>query len=276
MDSPLTPPIREHVYHTITYGTSPLVATAIHAGHKMRANLIDKCALTEQERLYEEDPYTDYWVPITDNQIVAHYSRFELDLNRSRDMTVYKKPEHAWGLKVWKEELPQESIQESLARYDEFYGDVKEMFTELQQKHGCFIVYDIHSYNYKREGPEGPDADPEMNPEVIIGTGNMNREKWAPVVESIMRTIESYNYKGRRLDVRENVKFDGGNLNYWTHDTFPDQACVLSIEFKKFWMNEWTGEPDQEHMDEIKNLLQATTKPVLKAFAEVVKSSSDL
>lgn len=273
MDSPLTPPIREHVSHTITYGTSPIIATSIHAGHNMRANLIDKCALSDLERLYEEDPHTDQWVSITDNTMIAHYSRFEFDLNRSREKTVYRKPEDAWGLKVWKEELPEDLVQESLAKYDEFYSDAKDLLGEIQQKHGAFILYDLHSYNYKREGPEGPDADPEMNPEVIIGTGNMNREKWAPVVESIIRTIESYKYKGRRLDVRENVKFIGGNFNHWIHDTFPDQACVLSIEFKKFFMNEWTGEPDQEQLDEIKNLLQKTTEPVLKAFYEVVNSS---
>lgn len=272
MDSPLIRSTIDKPYHTIHRGSSPLVATSIHAGKNLRQNLLDICALSEAERLYEEDPYTDYWVPITDNQVYAHHSRFEIDLNRSRDKTIYKKPADAWGLKVWKEELSEKLVNESLSHYDEFYSDVKNMLTEIQKKHDCFVLFDIHSYNHKREGPDGPDADPEKNPEIIIGTGNMNRTKWAPVVEAMKRTIESYNYNGRKLDVRENVKFSGGNFMRWIHNTFPDKACAISIEVKKFYMNEWTGEPDRQQLEEIKKVLKTTIKPVLKALAQVAQT----
>jgi N-formylglutamate deformylase len=256
-------------YYSIKQGDSPLVATAIHSGHDVRHNISNLFALAAEERLREEDPYTDLWVTVADNQIIGHNSRFEMDLNRPRHKAIYRTPEDAWGLNVWKEELAEEFAKESLQRYDKFYADVKSFLTEIQEQHGCFIVYDLHTYNHKREGEENPEADPEQNPEVNIGTGNMNREKWAPVVDTFIQTLRSYDYMGRKLDVRENVKFEGGHFMRWIHENFPDSACVMSIEFKKFFMNEWTGTPDHHQLQEIRKALEKTTKPVLLAFTQI-------
>lgn len=257
------------VYYTIKQGDSPLVAAAIHSGHEVRHNISNLFALAAAERLREEDPFTDEWVTVADNQIIGHNSRFEMDLNRPRHKAIYRKPEDAWGLNVWKEELAEEFVEESLARYDQFYADVKRTLTDIQEQHGCFIVYDLHTYNHKRDGAEGPAADSESNPEVNIGTGNMNRKKWAPVVDAFMGSLRSYNYMGRQLDVRENVKFQGGHFMRWIHENFPDSACVLSIEFKKFFMNEWTGTPDRKQVQEIRKALEQTKKPVLLAFTQI-------
>ncbi|WP_439880868.1 N-formylglutamate amidohydrolase [Pontibacter sp. MBLB2868] len=255
--------------YTIKRGESPLVATAIHSGHNVRHNISNLFALAAEERLREEDPYTDQWVVIADNQIIGHNSRFEMDLNRSPDKAIYRLPEDAWGLHVWEDELPDELAKESMSRYDKFYADVKQMLTEVKEQHGCFVVYDLHTYNHKREGATGLPADPEQNPEVNIGTGNMNRKKWGPVVDAFMHSLQSYNYMGRHLDVRENVKFEGGYFMRWIHDTFGDSACVMSIEFKKFFMDEWTGEPDDQQIQEIRKALEQTTRPVLEALAHV-------
>ncbi|MFD2999821.1 N-formylglutamate amidohydrolase [Pontibacter toksunensis] len=257
------------IYYTINRGESPLVATAIHSGHEVRHNIRDLFHLTPDERLREEDPFTDQWVTITDSQIIGHNSRFELDLNRPPEKAIYRTPEDAWGLNVWKEELPAELAKESMARYERFYDDVKLMLTKIKEQHGCFVIYDLHTYNHMREGATGPPADPDDNPEVNIGTGNMNREKWAPVVDAFTHSLSSYNYKGRHLDVRENVKFKGGHFMRWIHDTFGDKVCVMSIEFKKFFMDEWTGEPAEEQVQEIRRALEHTTKPVLEALAKV-------
>jgi hypothetical protein len=56
--------------------------------------------------------------------------------------------------------------------------------------------------------------------------------------------MRDYDYFGRRLDVRENVRFFGGNLPTWIHQQFQNTVCALAIEVKKFFMNEWTGELD--------------------------------
>ena len=256
-------------YYTIRQGNSPLIAAAIHSGHEVRHNISNLFALAAEERLREEDPFTDQWVDITDSYIIGHNSRFELDLNRPRHKAIYQKPEDAWGLNIWKEELAEEFAQESLARYDKFYAAVKQFLTKMQDRHGCFIIYDLHTYNHKRDGAEGPIADPQQNPEVNIGTGNMNRQKWTPVVDAFSQSLGAYNYMGRKLDVRENVKFEGGHFMRWIHENFPDSACVLSIEFKKFFMDEWTGEPNFKELQEIKHALTQTINPVLAAREQV-------
>ena len=70
-----------------------------------------------------------------------------------------------------------------------------------------------------------------------------------------------------RLDVRENVRFRGGAFGAWTHRTFPDNACVLSIEFKKFFMDEWTGEPDPVLLEAIREALGSALPSTLRELA---------
>ena len=30
----------------------------------------------------------------------------------------------------------------------------------------------------------------------------------------------------------------------FVHDRYPGQGCAIALEFKKFFMDEWTGKPD--------------------------------
>ncbi len=47
---------------------------------------------------------------------------------------------------------------------------------------------------------------------------------------------------------------------------FPDAACVIAVEFKKFFMDEWTGEPDEGCIEAIGDALQFTAPAVLDAL----------
>lgn len=252
----------QQIIWKIYHGDGPLVAVAIHDGHQVRKEVAEIMVLEEGTRLQEEDPFTAEWTSIGDTQIVGLRSRFEVDLNRPREKAVYIKPEDSWGLKVWKSEPSRDLVASSLAEYDAFYVEAHRIFSELEKKYGRFVVFDLHSYNHHRLGPEKPFDDPEKNPEVNIGTGTMDRELWAPIVDRFITDLRSYNYNSRQLDVRENVKFQGGQFSRWIHQTFPRSACSLSIEFKKFFMDEWTGQPDLLQLEEIRLALQSTVKGV--------------
>ncbi|MCD4831428.1 MAG: N-formylglutamate amidohydrolase [Anaerohalosphaeraceae bacterium] len=76
-------------------GEGPLIAFALHSGHKLRDEVTQFSALDDQERLREEDPYTDNWTSIVPSRIIAKRSRFEVDLNRTREKAVYLSPEDA-------------------------------------------------------------------------------------------------------------------------------------------------------------------------------------
>ena len=240
-----------------------LVAAAVHDGHSIRENLVERLSLDDASRLREEDPFTGIWTGVGNSTIVVSTSRFEVDLNRPREKAVYRKPEDAWGLSVWNGELEDEFVNQSLEKYDRFYEDVKVLFAELEKEYGTFFVYDIHTYNHMRDGESGSPADPESNPEVNIGTGNLDRERWASLVDRFISDLSSFDYNGRHLDVRENVKFKGGEFSRWIGNNFPDSACCIAIEFKKFFMDEWTGIPDEVQVALINDAVKSTAEGVL-------------
>lgn len=245
-----------------------MVATAIHEGHDTRDELSDLFNLTDEERLREEDPFTAKWLNVSDNNIIIHHSRFETDVNRPRDKAVYVKPEDAWGLQVWKNDLSKEIISQSLAVYDNFYQQVKEYFDSLFELHEKIVVYDIHSYNYRREA-ENIAADANENPEVNIGTKNMDHEVWELLVRIMIDTFKAFDYNGRGLDVRENIKFKGGYFGQWLYEQYGKKICPVSIEFKKFFMNEWTGKPFEKDIKLINQLLVESKEPVLDALKKI-------
>ncbi len=259
---------------SIVSGSGPLVATAIHDGHELRNEVAELLALPEKDRLREEDPFTGAWTQVAPTQIIAHRSRFELDLNRPRPKAVYRRPEDAWGLQIWKQEPPATLVERSLAAYDEFYHEVGQLLSRIQGGCGRFVVLDLHTYNHRREGPEGAAADPEKNPEVNLGTGSMDRNFWAPLVDRFIRDLRSFDFLGRHLDVRENVKFQGGHFASWVHTTYPRAGCDLAIEFKKFFMNEWTGELDAEQHQAILRALQSTVPGILEELANIGRATS--
>jgi len=265
-------PLNEHnqlITWELTEGNSPLVATAIHDGHDLRDEVAALMMLDEREQLREEDPFTNIWTSVAETRLIARRSRFEMDLNRPREKAVYLTPEDCWGLQVWKETLPPEIVERSLAQYDAFYAELRRLFSDLEKRFGHFLVYDIHSYNHRRNGADSPPENPQENPEVNVGTGTLNREKWGPVIERFMRDLRSFDFLGRKLDVRENVKFKGGNMAGWTHEIFPETGCVLALEFKKFWMDEWTGEPDKRQIEAIRQSLASTVPGVLEELRKL-------
>ena len=253
---------------TQTLGDSPIIATAIHDGHAIRPELLPYIALDEAERLREEDPFTGALTKIVDTHVVGQRSRFEVDLNRPRAKAVYLKPEDAWGLKAYNPNLPKEIVERNLAEHDAFYAAMHLFFAQIAQRHESFVILDIHTYNHRRNGPDARPAPLKENPEVNIGTGTMkNRECFAPIIDSFINDLSSFDYDGGHLDVRENIKFFGGNFAKWIHETFPENACVLSVEFKKIFMDEWTGQLDENQHGMIYAALESTLPRIMRILA---------
>ncbi len=234
---------------------TPIVTAAIHNGHKLSESLSRISALSEKERFREEDPYTGIWGNISENHIVSQRSRFEFDLNRAPEKAMYLLPSDAWGLTLWKRQPSRRLIAQTLNQYHSIYQEIQDGLETLIGRYGKIVILDLHSYNHRRGGPEAPPEDPELNPEINIGTGTMDRDYWAPVVDRFLEDLRAYEFQGRKWDIRENIKFRGGYFPTWIHSTFGESACCISVEMKKFFMDEWSGRPDWDIIDAIAGAL---------------------
>jgi len=249
---------------SVERAVSPIVATAIHDGHAVRSELEGIYELSSDERLREEDPFTASMIRDVPNRITFHRSRFEIDLNRARDGAVYLKPEQAWGLKVWREALTPNHVETSLQLHDDYYDMLRTMLSGIERRHGKFVVLDLHSYNHRREGPDGAPTDPAKAPDINIGTISMDRQRWAPVVDALMDHFRSFPINGKPLDVQENIAFQGkGEQTRFVHEQFPENGCAIAVEFKKFFMDEWTGQPQLETIEQLRAMM-AGAVPVLE------------
>lgn len=248
----------------IARGISPLIATAIHDGHLLHDDVAALMALTADERLREEDPFTSAFIQDVDNRVVVHRSRFEVDLNRPREGAVYLRPEQAWGLKIWRETPSAGMVEAMLRQHHGYYKTLHAVLDDMQRTHGRFVLLDIHSYNHRRAGPDAPPKAQADAPDINIGTFSMDRAYWAPVLDAFIDCLRRQPFPGRQLDVRENIAFSGkGEQTRFVHAHFPRTGCGIAVEFKKIFMDEWTGKPDPECIDAIRSAICASL-PVLE------------
>jgi hypothetical protein len=232
------------------------MATAIHDGHDLRPEVADAMALPDEERLREEDPFTGDTVIGVPSHIVVHRSRFEFDLNRPPDGAIYRTSDQSWGLEVWKDGCGEDLAARSLAIHSEYYRMLGALLDGIAARHERFVVIDVHSYNHRRDGPNGPPTPQEEAPDINIGTFSMPREHWAYLIDPLIDSLRRFDFNGRRLDVRENVAFQGrGYQTRFVHERYPLRACAIALEFKKFFMDEWTGQPDPAEIEAMRGLV---------------------
>lgn len=230
---------------TLQRGDDPVVATAIHDGGRLRPEVVEAIALTPAERLREEDPFTGQAIVDVPTHVIPCRSRFEADLNRAEDEAVYLDPGQSWGLEVWRTPPRTELVDASRRYHRAFYAMLGQVLDDVVEAHGRVLVLDVHSYNHRRDGPDAPPMPQRDAPDINIGTHSMPRADWAFVVDPLMQAMARFDFNGRQLDVRENVAFEGrGELARFVHGRHPGRACAIALEFKKFYMDEWTGVPD--------------------------------
>ncbi len=202
-------------------------------------------ALSAAERLREEDPFTGQAIKDVPTHIIAVRSRFEFDLNRAEAEAVYLTPEQSWGLKVWNRSPQPDVVARSRRLHRAFYVMLAQLLDEVTVSCGRFVLLDVHSYNHRRDGPNTPPTLQALAPDINIGTASMPRALWAPMLNPLIQAMREFDFAGRRLDVRENIAFQGrGELARFVHARYPKTGCAVAVEFKKFYMDEWTGQPD--------------------------------
>lgn len=254
----------------ITQGGGQIITTSIHAGHHVRLELQPWLEMDEKGRLREEDPMTDYFLSVADNNIRANRSRFEVDLNRPREGCISADPEDTWGLKIWREDLPAEQMDNSRLIHDAFYTEARAMCDHLIAKHGRIFLIDLHSYNHRRKGPDGEHEPMPENPDIDLGATTLNKDIYGDLLERFTRKLRSVPLLGQTPDVRENKRFpDGGNFPEWLAEIYGDKACILTLEYKKVFMDEWGDTADILALQHLRSGLMAAVEDASLYLADM-------
>ncbi len=204
------------------------ICGAIHDGHQFRRELWNNCLHTEYERWYEEDPATKQMIQHHSIVIAGCDSRFEYDLNRAPDAAVY---EDAWGKELWKKPLKTEVKDRSLEKHYSFYKVVHALIAKIESKYGAAIVYDIHSYNWRRWD--------RSVPVINLGTTNIDNKKYSSFVDSWSTTLS-------QIRLPHNIETTSGiNDTFYGHGYFLKyitknfkNTLVLATEFSKIYCHE--------------------------------------
>ena len=188
----------------------------------------------------EEDPLTDFFLAAGDTVVRANRSRFEFDLNRPPESAVTTDPEDTWGLRIWNPALPEEEKELSLALHRRFYDWIAQRVEAMIEEHGRILVLDVHSYNHRREGRDAEPDDPQVSPDIDLGATTLNKDLYAELLERFGDALRSRRVAGRAPKVGTNIRWeDGGHFPEWLHAEYGDAACVMTLEYKKMFMDEW-------------------------------------
>ncbi len=204
------------------------ICAAVHDGHQFRKELWNNCLHTEFDRWYEEDPATRQMVQHHPIVIAGCDSRFEYDLNRAPESAIY---DDAWGKELWKKPLKSETKNRSLEKHYNFYKVVHALVSKIESKYGSAIVYDMHSYNWRRWDREVP--------VINLGTSNIDNDKYESFTTSWCTTLSEIKLPyDIRTSAAINDTFQGNGyfLKYITQHF--KNTLVLATEFSKIYCHE--------------------------------------
>lgn len=230
--------------------TGPVLATAIHDGHRIRPSLRPYLAISDGDRRREEDPLTGILCTVADTAVQVRSSRFAYDLNRPREKAISTDPADTWGLRIWRDDLPEAEVEASLARYDHFYRDIARLIEQRLERWGSVLLLDIHSYNHRRDGAGAPAADLAGNPDIDLGVTTLDQSRWGDAVADFSAVLSRSSAGNRAPDVRRNVRYPtGGHFPEWVYARYGSDVCTISLEYKKIYMDEWTSQADLSVLD---------------------------
>ena len=221
---------------------APIVCAAIHNGHKLRPELMKSFLLSDDERFYEEDPYTDELISSFPIQLIGNDSRFEYDLNRAKALSTYFKT--AWDKLVWEKPLSQKQRAKSHNKHQSFYNVLEAIIEVVENQFKNAIVFDIHSYNYKRIEVDTPTFN--------IGSGQIDIERWGNIVSQMEKQLNLIALPNLQVRAATDEVFHGRGYLITHVNAHFDNTLVLPIEVKKIFMNESSGDVYPLVLEELK------------------------
>ena len=162
---------------------------------------------------------------------------------------------------MWNQPLTLEEIDRSITKYDEFHElmDIVTAYLLKQNRYG--VIFDLHSYNYQRE--EKVPWQMNEKPVINIGTGSVNRNLFGDVIDDLLFSLNGLPIAGHPISVGENVVFKGGGLSRRLSPIYYDQLLFLAVEFKKIFMDEWSGRLYEDILGQLMDAFSLGVKQVV-------------
>ena len=240
----------------------PYVCGAVHDGHQFRKSLWENCLHTAYERWYEEDPATKAMVQSHPIVIAGCDSRFEYDLNRAPEVAIY---EDAWGKKLWKSPLDDNEKNASLSKHHNFYKVVNALIAKLEDKFKHVVVYDMHSYNWRRWEREVPTWN--------LGTANIDNSRYQRLIEEWSESLgemELPNGIVSSSKINDTFQGNGYFLKYIT--THFQNTLVLATEIAKIYCHEYNYILYPEVISAVENELKFRIKEHADLFYKTMNT----
>lgn len=226
--------IQHDGFYSRLSGNSPVVATAIHAGSRIRKELQPYLLADDYLRRSEEDYGTSLLIENCPDIVIVDDSRAEYDVNRDRDLALPLTAERFWGIQIYKEIPPEEINRRTLAKYDHFRRFMSDYTHDMAEKFGHCCLFDIHSFNPSRQEEKGLDPVPLF----CVGTGNV-LPQYRSSADKLIEQIRAVKIPGLVNHTLENQPFRGGAFGKSLVEN-DSRVCVFSIEVAKFYMDEKT------------------------------------
>lgn len=243
---------------------TPFIATAIHAGSNFDSALKSHCQLTETERYFEEDPFTDHFItglPIT---LIAHDSRYAYDLNRTLDSCIY---DTAWGKAVWHTPLTDKLKNTLIAKHASYYEVLSALVTAIESMHQKCCIIDVHSYNYQRIADK-------VTPVFNIGTHFINKRKWHNTLKKFsLALLTEMDIPNIETTVEHDLVFYGrAHQAEFIHTHFKN-TLLIPLEVKKIYMDELSGEHYPLVIEAIAQGLQSAIYKTMEGFSKTPRQA---
>jgi hypothetical protein len=207
---------------------------------------------------------TEVLASAADSFVTVRQSLFDTDLNRPRPQASTTKPAREPS-DFWHADPPSEVAAPSFACHDAFYAQMRILIEGLLREHGKLLVLDIHSFNYRDDAGA---AGKEQPPDIDLGVTECNGHRWGRMVNQFADALQAHPVCGRRLRVTRNERCPrGGYFPQWVRHQFDDRVCVVTLRYKKFFMEEWSGIVDLAALCDAQDGLRAAienARPFLK------------
>ena len=176
-------------------------------------------ALSDADRLREEDPFTGQAIVDVPTHIIAHRSRFEARSHTRAGNRGLSNAGAILGLEVWREPPLDAVVEGSLGISSPLLRRRREPVRDIAADLPALRLLDVPATNHAAPAPTARRSRPTKRRKFNIGTFSMPREEWAWLLDPLLQAMREYDFGGRRLDVRENVAFQGkGELTRFVHE----------------------------------------------------------